>query len=76
MQKAYNDCVNGLLSLRRFHLGIVRTYIIDPSQKQHGGGSKSEKPSENRGTGGTDLMSFLKSVTDATKEVLLNSASV
>ncbi|KAM7328805.1 indoleamine 2,3-dioxygenase 1 isoform X1 [Alexandromys fortis] len=76
VQKAYNDCVNGLLSLRRFHLGIVRTYIIDPSQKQHGGGSKSEKPSENRGTGGTDLMSFLKSVTDATKEVLLNSASV
>lgn len=75
LQDAYNKCVNGLLSLRRFHLEIVKTYIVEPSKKQqHGGGSKSEEPSENRGTGGTDLMNFLKNVKDATEKALLNSA--
>lgn len=76
MRSAYNKCVSNLLSLRRFHLAIVGTYIVEPSKKQHEGHSKSEEPSdmENRGTGGTDLMNFLKSVKDATEKALLSSA--
>lgn len=64
---AYNACVNGLVSLRRFHLGIVRTYIVKPSQKLRGD-SGSE---ENRGTGGTDVMNFLTSVKEATERCLV-----
>ncbi|XP_038184005.1 indoleamine 2,3-dioxygenase 1 [Arvicola amphibius] len=75
VREAYNKCVNGLLSLRRFHLGIVEIYILKPSKKQQcGGDSKSEEPSENRGTGGTDLRSFLNNVTDATEKARLSSA--
>ncbi|XP_028743654.1 indoleamine 2,3-dioxygenase 1 isoform X2 [Peromyscus leucopus] len=76
LQKAYNKCVNGLVSLRKFHLNIVRTYILDPAKKQRGATSKSEESSneENRGTGGTDVMNFLQSVKDATERALLSSA--
>ncbi|XP_042118463.1 indoleamine 2,3-dioxygenase 1 isoform X2 [Peromyscus maniculatus bairdii] len=76
LQKAYNKCVNGLVSLRKFHLNIVRTYILDPAKKQRGATSKSEESSneENRGTGGTDVMNFLQSVKDATEKALLSSA--
>lgn len=76
LQKAYNKCVNGLVSLRKFHLNIVRTYILDPAKKQRGATSKSKESSneENRGTGGTDVMNFLQSVKDATEKALLSSA--
>ncbi|CAO2611684.1 Indoleamine 2,3-dioxygenase 1 [Lemmus lemmus] len=77
LRNAYNKCVNGLLSLRKFHLNIVGTYILEPSKQQRlGGDSKSEESSdvENKGTGGTDLMTFLKSVKDATENALLSSA--
>ncbi|XP_051038127.1 indoleamine 2,3-dioxygenase 1 [Phodopus roborovskii] len=76
LQNAYNECVSGLVSLRKFHLNIVEKYIVIPSRKQLKGGSGSEKPSnvENRGTGGTDVMNFLKSVKDTTEKALLSSA--
>lgn len=76
LKKAYNECVKGLISVREFHLGIVNSYIIRPSRQQHTDSSKPEDPSkvENRGTGGTDLMTFLKSVKDATKNALLSWA--
>ncbi|XP_003503035.1 indoleamine 2,3-dioxygenase 1 [Cricetulus griseus] len=70
LRNAYNKCVNGLVSLRKFHLTIVNTYIVTPSKQQPGGGSGSE---ENRGTGGTDVMNFLNSVKDATEKALLSS---
>ncbi|XP_060224937.1 indoleamine 2,3-dioxygenase 1-like [Meriones unguiculatus] len=73
LKNAYNECVNGLVSVRKFHLGIVDTYIVRPSKQQPKEGCKSEEPSntENRGTGGTDVMNFLKSVKDATEKALL-----
>lgn len=64
VRNAYNKCVQGLVSLRKFHLEIVKTYIVKPSSNQQGGG-------ENRGTGGTNLMEFLKSVKDATENAVL-----
>lgn len=74
LKKAYNECVNGLVSLRMFHLSIVDTYIVKPSKQKPMGGHKSEEPSntENRGTGGTDAMNFLRSVKDTTKKALLS----
>lgn len=74
LKKAYNECVNGLVSIRMFHLSIVDTYIVKPSKQKPMGGHKSEEPSntENRGTGGTDVMNFLRSVKDTTKKALLS----
>lgn len=56
----YNECVKAMVSLRNYHLEIVRKYIVDPSCQQ-----------ANKGTGGTDLMTFLKSVRDTTKSFKL-----
>ncbi|XP_055449377.1 indoleamine 2,3-dioxygenase 1 isoform X2 [Psammomys obesus] len=74
LKNVYNECVNGLVSVRKFHLGIVDTYIMRPSKQQPKEGCKSEEPSntENRGTGGTDVMNFLKSVKDTTEKALLS----
>ncbi|XP_034376765.1 indoleamine 2,3-dioxygenase 1 [Arvicanthis niloticus] len=74
LKKAYNECVNGLVSVRKFHLTIVDTYIVKPSKQKPMDGHKSEEPSnvESRGTGGTDVMNFLKSVKDTTEKALLS----
>ncbi|KAL1772832.1 indoleamine 2,3-dioxygenase 1 [Sigmodon hispidus] len=78
LKKAYNECVNSLISLRKFHLAIVHEYIMSPAKKQLQlkSGSKTEEPSkmENRGTGGTNVIDFLKSVRDATEKALLSNA--
>lgn len=73
LKKAYNECVNGLVSVRKFHLAIVDTYIVKPSRQKPTDGHTSREPSnvENRGTGGTDVMNFLKSVKDTTEKALL-----
>lgn len=74
LTKAYNECVNGLVSVRKFHLAIVDTYIMKPSKQKPTDGNKSEEPSnvENRGTGGTNPMTFLRSVKDTTEKALLS----
>lgn len=68
----YNDCVDAMAALRNYHLRIVVKYIMIPA-KQSQNPQLSEEPSEseNKGTGGTDIMKFLKSVRDTTKAALL-----
>ncbi|ELK28840.1 Indoleamine 2,3-dioxygenase 1 [Myotis davidii] len=68
----YNECVDAMVSLRNYHLQIVAKYIVIPA-KQSKNTQPSEEPSEseNKGTGGTDVMKFLKSVRDTTKAALL-----
>ncbi|XP_032185008.1 indoleamine 2,3-dioxygenase 1 isoform X2 [Mustela erminea] len=60
LQADYNECVKAMVSLRNYHLEIVHKYIVRPSCQQ-----------DNKGTGGTDLMTFLKSVRDTTKSFQL-----
>ncbi|KAK1341874.1 hypothetical protein QTO34_016625 [Cnephaeus nilssonii] len=69
LQAIYNKCVDAMVSLRKYHLNIVAKYIVIQSKKTQ----SSEEPSEavNKGTGGTDVMKFLKSVRDTTKASLL-----
>ncbi|XP_070263495.1 indoleamine 2,3-dioxygenase 1 [Myotis yumanensis] len=68
----YNGCVDAMVSLRNYHLQIVAKYIVIPA-RQSKNTQPSEEPSEseNKGTGGTDVMKFLKSVRDTTKAALL-----
>lgn len=74
LQKIYNECVKAMVSLRSYHLQIVTKYILIPAQKKQ---SKENQTSEespdpgNKGTGGTDLMKFLKSVRGTTEKALL-----
>lgn len=72
LQEIYNMCVNAMVSLRQYHLTIVTKYIVVPANKSKRKQS-SEEPSEeeNKGTGGTDVMKFLKSVKNTTIAALL-----
>lgn len=61
---AYNDCVSKLTDFRNEHLRLIARYIINPRAQ---GSEKSKVSSlDNTGTGGTDLMMFLKSTRDNT----------
>ncbi|XP_069341384.1 indoleamine 2,3-dioxygenase 1 [Eulemur rufifrons] len=73
LQGAYDACVKALVSLRNYHLRIVTKYIVIPARRKAEENHKSEEPSglENKGTGGTDLMNFLKTVRNTTEKSLL-----
>ncbi|XP_072874143.1 indoleamine 2,3-dioxygenase 2 [Chlorocebus sabaeus] len=73
---AYNQCVQALVDLRSYHITMVTRYLITAAAK-----AKRGKPNhlpgppralEDRGTGGTAVMSFLKSVRDKTLESILH----
>jgi indoleamine 2,3-dioxygenase len=78
---AYNLAVASLASFRDIHIRIVTRYIIGPSRKPletRNGGVNLATASSNRGstvalsgTGGTQLMPFLKQSRDETKETVL-----
>ncbi|XP_053772795.1 indoleamine 2,3-dioxygenase 1 isoform X2 [Desmodus rotundus] len=70
---AYNDCVKAMVSLRSYHLQIVTMYILIPASKKSKKPKTSEKPSEmeSKGTGGTDVMKFLRNVRGTTEKALL-----
>ncbi|KAM8784393.1 indoleamine 2,3-dioxygenase 2 isoform 2-T2 [Rhynchonycteris naso] len=72
---AYNQCVEALAELRSYHITMVTKYLITAAAK-----AKGRKPShlpgpdqalEERGTGGTAVLSFLKSVRNKTLEAVL-----
>ncbi|XP_036065195.1 indoleamine 2,3-dioxygenase 2 [Onychomys torridus] len=71
---AYNQCVEALVELRSYHINVVARYIISAAAK-----ARSRMPShlsphatEDRGTGGTAVLSFLKSVREKTLEAILH----
>ncbi|XP_055972884.1 indoleamine 2,3-dioxygenase 2 isoform X2 [Sorex fumeus] len=74
---AYNNCVEALAELRSYHITVVSKYIIIASAKaksrksSHSPGSQA---SEERGTGGTAVLSFLKSVRDKTLEATVHQS--
>ncbi|XP_045315658.1 indoleamine 2,3-dioxygenase 2 [Leopardus geoffroyi] len=72
---AYNQCVEALAELRSYHITVVTKYLITAATK-----AKGRRPNyvpgpplalEERGTGGTVVLSFLKSVRDKTLEAIL-----
>lgn len=76
--QAYNSCVSALVALRSYHLNAVARYITVPGQRgQRGqvtgcpfrGGACLAL--NNRGTGGSSPMTFLKSVRDCTRNALI-----
>ncbi|XP_017517375.2 indoleamine 2,3-dioxygenase 2 isoform X6 [Manis javanica] len=75
---AYNQCLEALAELRSYHLTVVTKYIVTAAAK-----AKGKRPShlpgppralEGTGTGGTMVLSFLKSVRDKTLEAVLHQS--
>lgn len=73
LREAYNGAVKSMKEFRDSHIIIVALYIISPARK-HPVGRKitDEETSPLKGTGGTDMVKFLKDVRDQTAEALLS----
>ncbi|KDR68496.1 hypothetical protein GALMADRAFT_256718 [Galerina marginata CBS 339.88] len=78
--EAYNAAVMALKEFRDSHMIIVALYIIGPARHaRHSLVEASTSTSPDRGlkgTGGTDLVRFLKGVRDQTKEALMGSGAL
>ncbi len=79
--EAYNLAVEELGKFRDIHIRIITRYIINPSKKYHPAGNQglnlavatagSGDKAGAKGTGGTDLLPFLRQSRDETKETAL-----
>ncbi|XP_074420019.1 indoleamine 2,3-dioxygenase 2-like isoform X3 [Larus michahellis] len=76
---AFNRCVSALADFRSYHITIVTKYItiaaakakVGRAEPGDGAGPSAGKPPsalETKGTGGSHIFSFLKSVRDTTRE--------
>jgi indoleamine 2,3-dioxygenase len=60
LKEKYADCISAMKDFRSYHIQIVTKYVMLPA-KQKTGDESLEK-----GTGGTDIIPFLKGVRDTT----------
>lgn len=76
IMNAYNAAVQALKVFRDKHMIIVTLYIVGPARRAAAAATAAEKKEEAatvlKGTGGTDLVKFLKSVRSQTQDALLN----
>ena len=72
LKQAYDDCLLGLQEFRSCHISLVADYILAQQKKSTQGVMEGiEKSSGGKGTGGTDLMNFLKPIRDdCTKKLI------
>ncbi|KAJ3898853.1 tryptophan 2,3-dioxygenase [Lentinula edodes] len=74
---AYNSAVTALKKFRDAHIVLVARYIIGPAARVKTRGdslssdSKTKREGEMKGTGGTHLARFLKSVRDDTRDAVI-----
>lgn len=67
LRSIYDKCVKAMVSLRNYHLKIVADYIVGPSRRS---ACKETSETSNKGTGGTDVLVFLKTVKNKTETYL------
>lgn len=72
VRRAYEEAVAALILFRDAHIRIVTRYVLAPARrgKTSGSGSAAESLDELKGTGGTNLMQFLKQAREETRRVL------
>jgi indoleamine 2,3-dioxygenase len=63
LKEAYDLCVQYIQRFRTGHISLVSEYIM-VQQKQHAQSQGLENTAGGKGTGGTDLMNFLKPIRD------------
>ncbi|NXD87164.1 I23O2 dioxygenase, partial [Halcyon senegalensis] len=84
LRVAFNRCVSALADFRSYHITIVTKYITIAAAKAKAGqaedgdraGLSAGKPPaalEAKGTGGSHIFSFLKSVRDSTREGMIRA---
>lgn len=84
LRVAFNRCVSALADFRSYHITIVTKYITIAAAKAKAGqaeegdraGPTAGKPPaalEAKGTGGSHIFSFLKSVRDSTREGMIRA---
>ncbi|XP_054467324.1 indoleamine 2,3-dioxygenase 1 [Anoplopoma fimbria] len=82
LNQAFQHCVENLLALRSYHINVVSRFITVPAARARQLRNQSleleaemisRAPTalEERGTGGSGIMTFLKTVRDQTKDTLL-----
>ncbi|XP_029296077.1 indoleamine 2,3-dioxygenase 1 [Cottoperca gobio] len=82
LRQAFQHCVTKLLALRSYHINVVSRFITVPAAHARQLRNQSQEleqemisraPTalEERGTGGSSIMSFLKTVRNQTKDTLL-----
>ncbi|CAN9513371.1 unnamed protein product [Ophioblennius macclurei] len=88
LTQSFHLCVTKLLALRSYHINVVSRFITVPaararqlrnqsqdSREAESVISKAPTALEERGTGGSGIMTFLKTVRNHTKEALLSETS-
>lgn len=86
LNQAFHGCVTKLLALRNYHISVVSRFITVPAARarqirdetfeaEEEVISKAPAGLEERGTGGSSLMMFLKNVRNETKDALLSERS-
>jgi len=71
LRDAYNSAVRALKEFRDAHMIVVALYIVGPAKR-----ARRDVSEEYRGTGGTDVVRFLKGVRDTTaRAVILESST-
>ena len=74
--KAYNDAILSLKELRNAHMNIVALFIIGPASHDKLISASDHVRDEEfllKGTGGTDMVLFLKGIRDRTGDTLIES---
>uniref|UniRef100_A0A3Q1FU47 Indoleamine 2,3-dioxygenase 2-like n=1 Tax=Acanthochromis polyacanthus TaxID=80966 RepID=A0A3Q1FU47_9TELE len=72
--QAYNSCVSALVDLRSYHLNTVTKYVIVAGNRARSMGCPLRgvgSALNNTGTGGSNIMVFLKSVRNTTQKALI-----
>ncbi|XP_047198182.1 indoleamine 2,3-dioxygenase 2 [Hippoglossus stenolepis] len=73
--QAYNTCVSALVDLRSYHLNIVTKYIVMPANQARAVSCPLGGMATLKGTGGSNLMVFLKSARNNTQKSLILETS-
>ncbi|NXX27419.1 I23O2 dioxygenase, partial [Nicator chloris] len=84
LRAAFNRCVSALTSFRSYHITIVTKYIASAAAKAKAGraepaagagrsAGKAPSALEAKGTGGSHIFSFLKSIRDTTREGMISA---
>ncbi|XP_068030497.1 indoleamine 2,3-dioxygenase 2-like isoform X1 [Anomalospiza imberbis] len=84
LRAAFNRCVSALAAFRSYHITIVTKYIAaaaakakarraEPSARAGPSAGKPPSALEAKGTGGSHIFSFLKSIRDTTREGMISA---
>lgn len=71
LQTAYNECLAAMVDFRVYHIQIVTKYIVQASSKAQQDEGKRFESLDKKGTGGTSIMPFLKTLRDDTRNQVI-----